>query len=262
MSDQGNLDNSVQDVTSATDNTGKASARKPINGLWTYILIGLMLFGFLMQFLSKQVLGFDLPLWILAKINHLILRGELWRLITPVFLHANIFHLLSNLYALYVLGRGLESFYGRGRFLLLFFLSAFGGNALSFMFSANPSVGASTAIFGLLVAEIIFVWQNRAYLNNSRDILINLGVVLAINLGIGIGRTNIDLWGHLGGLVAGLIFAIMAGPKIVPGISIFDGQVSLRDERSKAAIVGGTVLVLVFFSILMFIFVIGGKIPA
>ena len=83
-----------------------------------------------------------------AKVNELILAGQVWRLITPILLHASILHIGFNMYALFVIGPQLERFYGHGRFLLLYLIAGFTGNVLSFVLSPNPSLGASTSVLG------------------------------------------------------------------------------------------------------------------
>ena len=83
--------------------------------------------------------------------------GKLWRFLTPALLHASIPHILFNMYALFTFGTGLERHFGHGRFLLLYVLCAYTGNVVSFLLSAGYSVGASTAIFGLLGAEAVFL---------------------------------------------------------------------------------------------------------
>ncbi len=80
-----------------------------------------------------------------------------------------IIHIGLNMYALYILGRDVESLFGHGRFVLLYLLSAFGGNVLSFAFSEAISVGASTAIFGLIGAQAVFIGKNRKFLATARD---------------------------------------------------------------------------------------------
>ncbi len=95
------------------------------------------------------------------KVNELIVQGQYWRLLTPMFLHGDILHLGFNMYALYIFGPSLERYFGHLRFITLFVLSGFAGNVLSFMFSAAPSLGSSTAIFGLLGAEGVFLYRNR-----------------------------------------------------------------------------------------------------
>jgi rhomboid protease GluP len=179
-----------------------------------YGLIGLTGFIFILQLLSNVLLGGDLPGALGAKSNEAIRAGEIWRFITPVFLHGSLIHIGFNLYALYAIGPGLEKHYGRLRFTLLYFLSAFSGNVLSFIFSINPSLGASTAIFGLIAAEGIFIFRNRFLFGaNSKSMLINIGGIVLVNFILGLSP-GIDNWGHLGGLLGGLGFAWFAGPRL------------------------------------------------
>jgi len=216
----------------------------------TFILMGVIAVFYLLQVLSERYLGFDLLFLYLGKIQQPILAGQVWRLITPVFLHGSLLHLASNLYALYVLGLQLEGIYGHKRFLLLFFIAAFGGNVLSFVLTPEASLGASTAIFGLLGAEIIFVVQNKRYLGGrSRGLLFNLIFILLLNLSIGFNPAlNIDYFGHLGGLIAGGLFAFLAGPKWQLELTEF--QPELKDTRAKRDIQMALVIVFLGFCLI------------
>ena len=177
----------------------------------SYILLGLTTVVFLLQLATQQLLGFDLPSALGAKVNELIVGGQYWRLITPAFLHASFMHFAFNMYALYVLGPGLERLYGHERFIYLYFLGAFAGNTFSFLFSPNPSLGASTAIFALLAGQVVYIYQNRRIYRNSRAMLTNVLVILGINIFFSLNGT-IDFWGHIGGLVGGLAYSWLAGP--------------------------------------------------
>jgi rhomboid protease GluP len=180
------------------------------------------------------------------KVNTLIRAGQLWRLITPVFLHASILHIAFNMYALFIFGRGIEARYGHGRFLLLYFLSGYAGNVMSFLLTVNPSLGASTAIFGLISAEGVFIIQNRALLGNRVNrSLMNLLYIAGVNLLIGFTTTGVDNWGHIGGLLGGLLFAWFGGPRWK--LEGFYPSVKLVDEREGHGAFAGTVSVLLFF---------------
>ena len=121
-------------------------------------------------------------------------------------------HIAFNLYALFIFGPGLERYYGHGRYLALFLISGFAGNVASFLFSPAPSLGASTAIFGLLGAEGVFLYQNRSLLGRgAQRALTNLIVLAVINLVLGM-QPGIDNWGHIGGLIGGTLFASFGGP--------------------------------------------------
>jgi len=201
----------------------------------TYAIIAVTVVVYLAQMLSQSLFqGEDLPFDYLGKINEFILQGQVWRLITPIFVHASILHIGFNMYALFVLGRGLERVYGHGRFALLYFLSGFAGNVASFFLTPNPSLGASTAIFGLVVAQGVFVFHNRKLFGSqhTRSALINTGVIVLINLGIGLQPgSGIDNWGHVGGFLGGLLFTWLGGPLWqIEGVAPFYRVVDQREE--------------------------------
>jgi len=198
----------------------------------TYVILGLSVLMYGLQSLSTYLTGgTDWPFLLGGKINQFILTGQMWRLVTPVLLHGSILHIAFNMYALFVIGPGLEKYYGHWRYLLLYVLAGYCGNALSFLLSPSASIGASTAIFGLVAAEAIFIYRNRMlYGARARSMLINLGMVVAVNLILGLSP-GIDNWGHLGGLVGGAIFAWVAGPhyQMTQTLSGFE----LKDVHSK-----------------------------
>lgn len=144
---------------------------------------------------------------ILAVNSNAIKNGEVWRLVTGGFLHVDIIHLMCNMYSLYVIGTQIESFIGKKKFILVYFISMIVGNMLSVVLSNGLSVGASGAIFGLLGSLIYFGYHYRLYLGSvMKSQIIPL---LILNLGIGFIVPNINVVAHIGGLVGG-IFATMA----------------------------------------------------
>ena len=181
----------------------------------TWILIGITACFYLAQALSKWQTGSDLVMFYGAKISPFIAyRHEYWRLITPVFLHASIMHILFNMYALFTIGPSLEHYYGHLDFLRLYLICGFTGNVFSHVFAPKTvSVGASTALFGLIGAQAIFIYKNRRIMRNYRAALRNIAFVLVVNLMIGLSG-GIDNWGHLGGLAGGTLLAWMCGPEI------------------------------------------------
>lgn len=196
--------------------------------------------------------SFEVDLMVLlgGKINDFIIAGQYWRLLTPALLHAGIYHIGFNMYALYAFGPSLESFYGHKRFLLLYVLGAFGGNALSFLLTEGRSVGASTAIFGLIGAEAVFIYLNRRLFGaRARPMLTNVVLMAGINLALGL-MPGIDDWGHLVGLIAGVAFAWFAGPRLdVEGIY---PTYSLVDRRSQAsAWIAGVAIAALFVAVVV-----------
>jgi rhomboid protease GluP len=216
----------------------------------TYALIAVTVLVFLAQVGTNSFLGVDIPAMLGMKDNASIMSGQLWRLVTPMFLHddSNILHIGFNMYALVIIGTGLERRFGHWRFLLLYVLGAIGGNVFSFLMSPSPSLGASTAIFGLLGAELVFFYQNREIFGKgARRAIQNVVLIAGVNFVIGLSP-GIDNWGHLGGLVAGLIFTWFAGPKL----SLVGGYptLSVVDERGPQDQMLGAFLVLLLFGFL------------
>lgn len=212
----------------------------------TYTIIGVTVVFYLLQILSEFSLGRDILVIYGARINEAILAGELWRFLTPALLHGSLPHIAFNMYALLSFGTGLERYFGHGRFLLLYLLGAFAGNVASFLLSPGYSVGASTAIFGLLGAEAIFLIQNRkVFPGHFRSAIGNIIFIAAINLFIIGSLPGIDNWGHIGGLIGGLMFTSFAGPKWeVEGIY---PAYSLEDKRPFRAILLGAAMVVMIF---------------
>jgi membrane associated rhomboid family serine protease len=129
--------------------------------------------------------------------------GEWWRVGTAAFLHANALHILFNMYALWLLGRALESYIGTGRFLAIYVVSGISGSAGALLIT-NPNtatVGASGAIFGLMGA--LFVLERRGV-----PLVGPILPVLLINLVISLAYPGISIGGHIGGLVGGILAAL------------------------------------------------------
>jgi rhomboid protease GluP len=197
----------------------------------SYYIIGITVAFFLLQNLPSTLLGFDISQY-LVKDNQSIMQGELWRLITPILIHGSIIHLGFNMYALYIIGPVVENKYGELPFIGLYLIGGLWGNTLSFLISPYQSLGASTAIFGLIAAEGVFVYKNRQLLGPSaRPMLTNIALVVVVNLMLGL-LPGIDNWGHLGGLLGGLYFAWFAGPAYEIGADLF-GQTRIVKQKNK-----------------------------
>ena len=172
----------------------------------TYILIAVNVLVWLVilaiSFFSQN--SYDsLILNLGAKINSLILKGEFWRLITSMFLHSGIFHLLANCYSLYYLGTQIESLFGSKRFAVIYIFSGILGSVTSFAFTTSPSVGASGAIFGLMGALLYIMYRKPMLFKTSlgRGII----TIVAINLALGFTKDGIDYYAHIGGLIGGFL---------------------------------------------------------
>jgi rhomboid protease GluP len=218
----------------------------------TYVILGFTVFIYLLQMASVAIFGYATSQidWLEvygARFNQAIRMGEVWRFITPVFLHGSVPHVFFNMYALLSIGSFLERHFGHKRFVLLYFLAAFSGNVFSFVLTGENgySVGASTAVFGLVAAEVVFFYQNRKLFGSqAKQAIGNAVFIIAINLFIGL-TPGIDNWGHVGGLLGGAMFAWFAGPKWeVAGIST---NLHLEDQREFREISLGAGVVLIIF---------------
>ena len=136
-------------------------------------------------------------------------QGEIYRLLTGTFLHADFIHILCNTYALYVVGNMVEGYYGRKKFAIIYLVSAITGSLLSICMSDIPSVGASGAIFGLLGSLVYFGYHYRVYFGSV--ILQRIIPVIIINLGIGFMFSEIDNFAHIGGLIGGFLISKALG---------------------------------------------------
>lgn len=188
----------------------------------TLTLIGINVLVYLVTALFSG--SFDISIGVLvdfgAKVNELIVRGQVYRLLTSAFLHGDFTHILFNMYALFALGKIVEEALGTGRFLVIYFISALGGGLMSFFFTPNVSVGASGAIFGLLGAVLVLALLGRAGVN--RGMFPRILLVLVINLFSGFSSSSIDNYGHIGGLLAGILISFLV-------MSFF----SRREEQEK-----------------------------
>jgi rhomboid protease GluP len=137
-----------------------------------------------------------------AKNNLGIENGELYRLFTSTFLHVEFSHIALNMYSLWALSKSITQVWEGKWFLVIYFLSGIGGSLASYFGNPYNSIGASGSIFGLAGALISYaaLSRNSSFLN---ELLIIIGLNLAIPFLI--PGSNIDSWGHIGGLAAGLI---------------------------------------------------------
>ena len=144
--------------------------------------------------------------------NYLLVRSYgFYRLFTSTFLHANIYHIFFNMFALHVIGPQVEKYFGRAKFILIYLLSGVVGSIFScvFMQSNSISIGASGSVFGLFGSLAYFAYKNRATLNYF--LKSSILPTIFINLILGFLLPNVDSYGHIGGLLGGIILSIILG---------------------------------------------------
>lgn len=173
--------------------------------LFTYILIMIQVLMFIFLELHGGSTNPETLIHYGAKFSPLIIQGEWWRLITPIFLHIGVLHLLMNTLALYYLGTAVERIFGRVRFIWIYLFSGFMGTLFSFVLNQNLAAGASGAIFGCFGALLYvgFAFPQLFFRTIGKNVLFLIG----LNLIFGFIVPGIDYHGHIGGLVGGFFAA-------------------------------------------------------
>lgn len=166
-------------------------------------------------------------------------NGEVYRLITYSFVHANLLHLFFNMYALYFIGPQVEKYYGKISYLVIYLGSALIGGLFTTVLTNAVSVGASGSIFGLFGAMVYFGYKYR----NVLDDFLRSGIipVLLLNLFLGFIVPGIDVYGHIGGLLGGLLLSYTLG---------------LPNKRKNKEIINGLVVTVILIISLSYMLII------
>lgn len=183
-----------------------------------YMTFGIVAVLFLV-FIAETLIGGSESISVLLKMGAMynpavVVEGQWWRLFTAQFLHIGIMHIASNAIMIYYIGQYAEPIFGHWRFLALYLLSGTGGSLLTMAFGSDQAIsaGASTALFGILGAMACVGFKNR-----GSDILSFLGrqalALAIINIVLDLFMPDVDLLGHLGGLISGGLLAIAFGDR-------------------------------------------------
>jgi len=240
----------------------------------TYILIGINVLVFIIRALSLQI---DVSLFEWGANNPVSVfqNGELYRLLTSMFLHASIhapsgqllfqnaLHLILNAYVIYVTGRGIEPLFGHVRFTVIYILGGLAGSIASAILSpaAVYSVGASGAAFAILGAEFVYLYKHRKLLGvRGRSQMNSLISLAVINLAFGIlssfstNGTRIDNWAHIGGAIGGLALTWFLSPYFLPRRDLERPDTLIADDinplRSKVWAISAYIAVLMVLLII------------
>lgn len=142
----------------------------------------------------------------------LVKSGQVWRLVSCIFMHWSLIHLIVNMYSLYIIGNQIETFLGKFKYLVIFLMSGLCGSLLTLVIlkDSTISAGASGAIFGLLGSLLYFGYHYRSYLGNV--IRSQVIPIITLNLFIGfIPSFHIDNACHIGGLIGGFLTTMALG---------------------------------------------------
>ncbi|RME42672.1 MAG: rhomboid family intramembrane serine protease [Caldilineae bacterium] len=237
--------------------------------LWVYVLLASIVAMFLVEQLFPLVAGLLLPylpadfhgatpadfaggstnglvlILLGANFRPLVLRGQVWRFFTSMFLHVGFQHLLFNAYGLFIFGAEMERVFGRTRFLLVYVLSGLFGSLVSFAAHTSPnflSAGASGAIFGLVGMQLAYFYHyRRTFGEFGRSRLLNVLLIVGLNVFLGFSQTGVDNMAHLGGFVSGMLL----GRGFLPQYEVADpytdhprvvNRASLRSQLWVAAL--------------------------
>lgn len=209
-----NADNEVDLIVNVTNDINSKTAKenrkyeevfKPKKIVVTYVLMAICTLIYILQILFPN-------LTTLGAVNGTLVRsGQVYRLITGMFMHGSIWHLLCNMYSLYVIGCATENYFGKKKFLLIYLVSGIIGSMFSCIFNTGWSLGASGAIFGLMGALCYFGYYYRLYMGKA--LYSEIIPVIILNLALSLIVSNIDFYAHIGGLIGGVFITMGLGIK-------------------------------------------------
>ncbi len=202
--------------TSAEEEELQGQQVTPVTPYYSIVLVASIIVVWLVQIatssMEPQIPEGDRSVVLAGFVKQLFWFGDYWRILTAGALHGGIMHLAFNSYALYVLGKPIEYLSNRSHLAVVFILSIIGGGILSLIFIPEiPSVGASGGIIGFLGYLTAYGFKRRKLLPGSflKNMIFNIGFIAVFGIFI---MPNIDNFGHLGGLVVGLIYGFIQIP--------------------------------------------------
>ena len=199
-----NVTNDINSKT-AKENRKYEEVFKPKKIIVTYVLMAICTLVYILQILFPN-------LTTLGAVNGILVRsGQVYRLVTGMFMHGSIWHLLCNMYSLYVIGCATENYFGKKKFLLIYLVSGIIGSIFSCLFNTGWSLGASGAIFGLMGALCYFGYYYRLYMGKA--LYSEVIPVIVLNLALSLMVSNIDFYAHIGGLIGGVFITMGLGIK-------------------------------------------------
>ncbi|PON93496.1 Peptidase S54, rhomboid [Trema orientale] len=182
------------------------------------INIAVVLFEIASPVRSSDLELSSLPLLYGAKVNHLILVGEWWRLVTPMFLHCGIFDIGLGCWALITFGTKVCRGYGSFTFYLIYLLGGISGNLISFLHTPEPTVGGTAPIYAIIGAWLIYQLQNKDVI--AKDVSESMFQKAMIITALGFILSHfgpIDEWAHFGAAFTGIAYGFLTCPTLQIG---------------------------------------------
>jgi len=184
----------------------------------TYSLMAVSILLFLISTISDDLAE---TIFVIGALHgySVVVKGEIYRLVSSTFLHSGGMHIIMNMLSLYIVGKMVERLFSKIAYLSIYFISAFFGAFTSiYMHLDGVAVGASGAIFGLFGALAGFVFVHKDTMGGQfKAFMKDFGMILIINLVIGFVVPSIDVSAHVGGLLAGIVggFIIAKKPRFI-----------------------------------------------
>ncbi|XP_038883181.1 RHOMBOID-like protein 9, chloroplastic isoform X2 [Benincasa hispida] len=177
------------------------------------INIAVLLFEIASPVKNSELQLFSLPSLYGAKINELILVGEWWRLVTPMFLHSGVLHVALSCWTLVTFGRQVCREYGPFTFFLIYVLGGVSGNLTSFLHTPDPTVGGTGPVFAMIGAWLSYQFQDKDVV--TKDVSDNMflkAIIAAVISSILSNIGPIDEWSHTGAAFSGMLYGFLTSP--------------------------------------------------
>ncbi|KAK8569126.1 hypothetical protein V6N12_007658 [Hibiscus sabdariffa] len=251
--------NSVSKKSEALKYSDEASHLYLI-GILASINIAVFIFEIATPVRIPELELFSIPSVYGAKVNDLILVGEWWRLVTPMFLHSGILHVSLGCWGLLSFGPQVCRHYGPFTFLLIYLLGGFAGNLISFFHTPEPTVCGTGPVFAVIGAWLIYQIQNRDVMSKENSDRMLQKAILVTALSCILSNFGpIDDWTHLGAAFSGMAYGFFICPTLqLDEISSRTGheeQIRLvgRFADPCKSLILFAIFVLVFSSLIIFI---------
>ena len=178
---------------------------------------------------------------------NIVCNYQVWRFVTPIFLHAHFLHIFFNMTSQMILGSQIEVLLGTVKMIIIYFLCGIGGNLFGGYVNSAPAVGASTSIVGLLGVLIAFVVVNWKRLDPQLQCFLSCMIAFVVLFNVvfvlqgsanGQSQSLVDNYGHLGGLITGAFAGMIM-------VTPMGGPAGPYEKKVKVA---GIVLTSIFFA--------------
>ena len=172
-----------------------------------------MLINMVVFVIPLIVPSWDMPIYLNGVLHghEIFVDGQVYRFISSMFMHNGAMHIIMNTLSLYFIGQVLEKLFKPLTYLSIYFVTGiFGSLVYLFVTPAGQAVGASGAIFGIFGALAGFAWVHRKTMHDEfMRFIRSFGIILLLNLGMGLAIPEIAMSAHIGGLVTGIISGIV-----------------------------------------------------